>query len=147
MSDIIIKKAETDSELAQVFKIREIVFIKGQNVPKEREMDGYDSKANHFLVLIKDIPIGCARVRFYNKGLAKIAKIERVAILDESRNKGLGKMLMAYLVDFCKKQGAKEIDLHSQLHAKEFYLKCGFTPYGKIFVDAGIEHIAMYKTL
>jgi len=29
MQDVIIKKAETDSELAQVFKLREIVFIKG----------------------------------------------------------------------------------------------------------------------
>ncbi len=147
MSDIVIKKAETGSELAQVFNIREIVFIKGQNVPEKRDRDEYDVTANHFLLLIENKPIGCARVRFYRKGFAKIAKIERVAILDAYQKTGLGKMLMDYLINFCKKQGAKEIDLHSQLHAKDFYIKCGFKQYGQVFMDAGIEHIAMVKTL
>jgi len=86
-------------------------------------------------------------LHFTPKISQKLLNIERVAILDAYQKTGLGKMLMDYIVNFCKSERAKEAHLNSQLHAKDFYIKCGFKPYGEIFMDAGIEHIAMFRDL
>ena len=143
MGDLVIKNVESREEINQVLHIRKIVFIEGQSVPEERERDKYDKTAKHFLVLYNNKPIGCARVRFYRDFLIKTAKIERMAIKDNYQNKGIGKKLLKYLIEFCKKAGAEKAILNAQCHAERFYKSCGFKPHGKVFMDANIEHIEM----
>ena len=135
-----IRLAKNKKELEDIFRIREIVFIKGQRVPRKRERDEFDKSAKHVIVFYNKKPIGCARVRFVHKK----AKLERIALLKEYRNKGLGKMIMDYLINYCRKKKSKEIVLNSQYYIKDFYRKCGFKTRGKIFMDAGIKHIEMY---
>ena len=135
-----IRLIKNKKELKQVLEIRRIVFIKGQNVLEKRERDGLDKTAKHIIVLYKNKPIGCARVRFYDKK----GKLERIALLDEYRDRGFGKLIMGYLINYCKKHKIKDIVLHSQCYVKGFYEKCGFKPRGKIFLDANIKHIEMY---
>ena len=38
---------------------------------------------------------------------------------------------------------ANEIQLDAQLTAVKFYESLGFTSYGEVFKDAGIDHVAM----
>ena len=138
-----IKLAKTKKELEQILNIRETVFIKGQKVPKNRELDGLDNSAKHVIVTYKGRAIGCARIRFiHNK-----AKLERIALLKEYRGKGFGKQIMEYLIKCCKRKNPKEIVMHAQYYLKNFYDKCGFKKRGRIFIDAGIRHIEMYMTL
>ncbi|MEA2036070.1 MAG: GNAT family N-acetyltransferase, partial [Nanoarchaeota archaeon] len=82
-----IKKVNTKKDLQEALKIREIVFIKGQNVPVKRERDGLEHKCVHFLVLYKNRYIGTGRAFLLNK---KEAKFERMAVLKEYRGKGIG---------------------------------------------------------
>ena len=126
-----------------MFKIRENVVIKVQNVPEKREKDELDKTAKHVIVIYKNKQIGCARIRFINKK----AKLERIALLKKFRSKGFGKAIMDYLINYCKKKKVKEINLHSQYYIKDFYKSCGFKQRGKIFMDAGIKHIDMYLKL
>lgn len=148
MKDLLIKKVDNPKELSLVYKIREIVFIKEQNVPKEREMDKYDSHADHFIIYAGRKPVGCARVRFYRKLIIwKTAKLERVAILKRYRKYGYGRQLMEFLIDYCRRNGVNKIILHSQIQAAGFYEKLGFRKYGNVFMDAGIKHIEMYKPI
>ena len=44
-------------------------------------------------------------------------------------------------------QRINEVHLHAQIHAKGFYEALGYTPFGDIFLEAGIEHISMKKKL
>ena len=37
--------------------------------------------------------------------------------------------------------------LHAQTYARQLYDKAGFRPHGRIFWEAGIEHVAMEKRL
>jgi len=140
MKDLKIKLIKNKKELEQVLKIREIVFIKGQNVPRWRERDKFDNVAKHVIVIYKNKPVGCARIRF----IGKKAKLERIALLKRYRSKGFGKAIMKYLINYAKKHKVKEIVLHSQCYIKDFYKICGFKPRGKTFMDAGIKHIEMY---
>jgi len=135
-----IRMIKNRQELNEVLKIREIVFVKGQNCPWECEMDGLDEEAEHIIVKYCGKTIGCARIRF----LENRAKLERVALLKEYRGRGFGKEMMKYLIRHCKRRKVEEIFLHSQLYVKDFYKKFGFKPRGKTFMEAGIEHIEMY---
>lgn len=47
---------------------------------------------------------------------------------------------------FAKQQGFSMIQLGAQLPAEPFYEKMGYHKYGEVFLDAGMEHIAMKKT-
>jgi len=135
-----IRIVKNKKELNDVFKIREIVFVNGQNCPWECEMDGLDDSAKHIIVKYKGKTIGCARIRFPGNR----TKLERIALLKEYRGKGFGRELMNYLIRYCRRKKVEEIFLHSQLYVKNFYKKCGFRLRGKIFLEAGIEHIEMY---
>ena len=64
-------------ELEQVFEIRTIVFIEGQNVPYEEEMDGLDGEAAQIIAFLDGKAVGCGRIRF----LGSQAKLERLAVL------------------------------------------------------------------
>ncbi|MFX0067965.1 MAG: GNAT family N-acetyltransferase [Promethearchaeota archaeon] len=127
-------------ELEQVLKIREIVFVKGQNVPVKLELDGLDDEATHVIVKYGEKPVGTVRVRFHGDK----AKVERLAVLKRHRGKGIGKRALKYAIDYCRRKGVKEVVLNAQYYAKDFYEKLGFKPRGKRFMEADIEHIEMY---
>ncbi len=143
MKGIEIRPVRNKKELEETIKIREIVFQKGQKVSKERDHDGLDKVADHIIVLYKEKPIGCARVRFNGK----TAKLERIAILEKYQGNGYGKMLTDYLISYCKQKKSNQIIIHSQYYVKDFYAKCGFKSIGKPFTDAGIKHIEMHMKI
>lgn len=136
-----IKVVENEKEMKEVLRIRKTVFIEEQNIPENRERDGLDEKATHFLVKFNNRPIGAARIRL----LSNIGKLERISLLRSCRRKGYGKRMVNHLVKYCKEKRVSEITLHSQLYLKKFYERCGFKPQGKIFFEAGGEHIEMFR--
>jgi predicted GNAT family N-acyltransferase len=140
MSDIKIRLIKNKKELNLLLKIREIVFIKGQNVPVKRERDNLEGSAKHVIVLLKNKPIGCARVRFIDGK----AKLERIALLPKYQRKGFGKKLMAYLINYSKKHKVKGIYLHGQCRIQKFYEDVGFKTRGKVFMDGGMRHYEFY---
>ena len=143
MNNLKIFIVKNKSDFEKTIEIRRQVFIKEQNVPEEIEIDGFDSKSEHFIAYFSNEPIGCARIRADNN----IVKLERIAIIQKHRGKGFGQQLTNFLIDYCKNQDYKEIHLHSQTYIADFYEKLGFIPIGKTFYDAGIEHIEMYMKI
>ena len=137
--DIICKIVETEEELNQAFNLRVEVFVDEQQVPKELELDEYDDTALHVIGLHDNIVIGCGRIVFEGNE----AKIGRVAVRKDYRNKRAGYQLMIKMMDISKDKGVKIISLHSQVQVVPFYEKLGFKKEGEIFLDAGIEHINM----
>ncbi|HLC60383.1 MAG TPA: GNAT family N-acetyltransferase [Candidatus Nanoarchaeia archaeon] len=130
-------------ELKKVLEVRRVVFIEGQKVLEEREKDGLDISSKHAIVFYKNRVIGCARVRFLNEKV----KLERIALLKNYRRKGIGNILMKYLITYSKKSQSKGIVMHAQYYLKNYYGRFGFKPKGRIFMDAGIRHIEMYLPL
>lgn len=135
-----IRLIKNKKERNKVFKIRYLVFVKGQNVPIELEMDKYDKTAKHIIAFYGKNVVGCGRIRF--KG--KKAKLERIAILKKYRGKGFGKEIVRYMIKYCKRRKVKEIMMYAQHYLKKFYGNLGFKVRGKIFTEAGIKHIEMY---
>jgi len=132
-------KACTSHEIEKCLSIRRKVFIESQGVSEDEELDGKDGISDHFLLILnnKDF-LGTARVRF----VGRKAKVERVAILNGHQGKGLGTILMKYIIEQIKNsKKADVIFLSSQKAAVSFYYNLGFSLVsGREYLDAGIVH-------
>lgn len=132
-----------DDALPALRAVREAVFVHEQNVPLELERDAEgDPLCQHVLAFDADgAPIGTGR-------LTPDRRIGRMAVLASWRGRGVGEALLAALVERARALGWREISLHSQASAIEFYARQGFLPFGPRFFEAGgIEHLAMYRLL
>ena len=125
--------------LQKCLDIRRRVFIEEQKVPEEHELA--DSKNSvSFLAIFENKPVGTIRVRFINPNKTKI---ERLAVLKECRNKGVGRKLLEKAISFCKEKSVKGVMMNAQYYLKEYYESFGFKAVGEPFVEAGIKHIEM----
>lgn len=124
--------------------IRRLVFIIGQNVPEELEIDGLDKNSIHYMISINQIPVGTARVRH----LGNKAKIERVAVLSEHQGHGIGQKLMQFIIKEQKQSKViTTICLSSQVHAIAFYQRLGFNVCSAEYLDANIPHKDMEMSI
>ncbi len=137
----------TQEDLQREFDIRIRVFVEEQRVPKEEEIDSYDhlgGECYHFLVTTnEDQAIGTGRVRLVDG----IGKLQRVAVLEEYRSHGIGRIIIQALEDKAKELGASKVKLDGQIQAQGFYEKLGYEVKSGVFLDAGIEHVLMVKSV
>jgi len=138
------KKVISKEELTHSFEIRREVFVNEQHISEKDEMDGLESHCRHYLGIQNGIFIATARVRLLN---STNAKIERMAVLKNYRNSGVGKGLIDFIENDLQLKGFVMLSLHAQVTAEKFYRKCGYTPEGDHFYEAGIEHVKMVKRL
>ena len=71
----------------------------------------------------------------------------RMAVLANFRGQGIGKQILARLVQTAKEMGFSSIVLHSQVSAIPFYEKHGFIAQGPTYDEAGIAHRNMMLIL
>jgi predicted GNAT family N-acyltransferase len=121
--------------------VRWKVFVEEQRVPEELEWDDADELSAHVLAVeAGGMPIGTAR-------LLRDGHIGRMAVLKEWRGRGVGSALMSHLLGLARASGHGEVRLHAQTHAAGFYAKHGFAVKGGEFMEAGIPHVVMVRTL
>ena len=138
-----VKHVKNNIELEIAYKIRMEVFVKEQGIPIDMEFDEYDNIAIHILAYDNENPVGCGRIRFFDD----YAKLERIAILKNSRNNGFGKIICDELISIAVEKNIDRIILHSECSALKFYEKLGFVSEGEVFEEVGIDHISMVKQL
>jgi predicted GNAT family N-acyltransferase len=122
-------------------RIRTTVFVGEQGVPSEIEIDGRDPGCVH--AVAEDASgeaIGTGR-------LMPDGRIGRMAVLAPWRGRGVGAAILALLMDEAKRRGFAQVYLHSQVHAKDFYARHGFTTEGEEYLEAGIPHVGMRARL
>ena len=130
-----------ESALEDLRAIRETVFVQEQQVPLDLEWDALDPQCVHVLARTLDgLPIGTGR-------LTPEHKIGRMAVLRDWRGKGVGDAMLLALIEQARRKGWREVSLHAQASAIDFYLRHGFQPYGERFSEAGIEHQSMRRAL
>lgn len=121
--------------------LREFVFIKEQNVPPELEWDGEDENAVHVLARdTKGRPIGTAR-------MTADGHIGRMAVLRAWRHRGVGTELLTALITIARARQLPRVKLDAQVRAIDFYRRLDFIPQGETFMDAGMPHQHMTRSL
>jgi len=139
-----VKIVETAKEHEDAFAVRKQVFVEEQGVPLHLECDAEDASATHFIMYEGNDPVGAARLRNI---VDDTAKIERVCILQDQRGKKLGALIMKEMEKHAISMNKKKLKLHAQSYAIPFYEKLGYTVTSPEFMDAGIPHRAMEKTI
>ena len=131
------------------FKLRTEVFVNEQNVPIELELDEKDNSEHtiHIGYFNGDELIGIARLIDIDK---EVIHIGRVAIDKNHRGEGIGHKLILGCEDIAKRVLNRDfnIELSAQVYVETFYKKLGYNRINNnIYIDAGIEHIDMKKTI
>ncbi|MBT2695557.1 GNAT family N-acetyltransferase [Bacillus sp. ISL-55] len=139
-----VKIVTNEQELADALEVRKTVFIHEQNVPEEEEIDQFESDSVHF-VLYDDNKKAAGAGRF--RVLDGIGKVERICVLRENRSTGAGVAVMNKIEDYAKLQGISTLKLNAQTHAIPFYSKLGYETVSEEFMDAGIPHKTMKKSI
>ena len=75
------------------------------------------------------------------------ATVGRMAVAEAARGQGLGAAVLDLLEQTARERGWPAVELHAQIHATGFYDRAGYTPYGDVYLEAGIEHLSMRKDL
>lgn len=133
-----------DDERKLAFEIRRQVFVGEQNVPEAVEIDGLDETAVHFLCFDGEQAVGVGRLR----RLGTKAKFERIATLASHRGRGVARQILATMEAYAVSEWQySKGALNAQLSALALYTKTGWHAEGDIFMEGGMEHVAMSKQL
>jgi predicted GNAT family N-acyltransferase len=126
-------------EMSRVMAIRSAVYIGEQHCPFEEEFDGNDFSATHLICQRGREPVGCMRIRYF----ADFAKLERLAVRNESRNAGLASQIVDTAIELCRKKGYRVLYAHSQKRLLRFWERRGFKrmPGGREFVFSDFDYV------
>lgn len=122
--------------------IRKEVFVKEQGVDMALELDG-ELGPTHYVLYYKGKPAATARTSFEQAGW----HIQRVATLKSYRKLGLAKRLLSKIEEDARQSKVAYLTLGAQDSAQGFYTKLGYQVVGAGFLDAGITHHRMDKSL
>lgn len=74
-------------------------------------------------------------------------QMRQVSVASEKQGTGIGRQLVEYSEQIALQNGFAEMVLHARQTAVDFYLKLNYELYGEPFVEVGIPHRLMRKTL
>lgn len=122
--DISITVVRSLEDFMRVVSIRSATFVAEQDCPYDEEFDGNDFSAGHLLNYVGNEPAGCLRIRYF----ADFAKLERLAVRHEFRDRKIGTRLMQAGVELCRMKGYRRIYGRAQKDLLGYYVSMGWKP-------------------
>ena len=146
MSEVLtyeVRRVRGDAEMAAALSLRHDVFCVEQGVPVYEELDGRDGEGVHLVAVSDGELLATCRLLF----VGPTVQFSRLAVRKSARRQGIASALLALADEETRAGGARRLVLHAQTYARSLYDAAGYEPRGRIFMEAGIEHIAMEKHL
>lgn len=78
---------------------------------------------------------------------SSLLKMRQVAVSKHLQRNGIGRALVQATESFARENSFERIVLHARLDAVPFYLKLSYEVSGEEFMEVGIPHRKMQKTL
>jgi N-acetylglutamate synthase-like GNAT family acetyltransferase len=88
--------------------------------------------------------IGCLQLQEVDKDSIQL---RAMAVSNEWQGKGIGRLLVKAAEDFAIENKYEKVVLHARKVALGFYATLGYTIYGDEFIEVGIPHFIMEKTI
>ena len=139
-----VRTVRSAAELADALELRHQVFVEGQGVPAELEHDEQDATATHVVALWEGAVVATGRLLSNSPAGARIG---RMAVAERLRRQGLGSQVLVCLEEQARLLGIRQVLLHAQLPARDFYARHGYVIDGDEFMEADIRHVTMVKRL
>ncbi len=129
-------------EIYEILKARMEVFLLEQHIVC-LDIDGVDYDSLHVFYENEGRAEAYFRAFKVDDDTVKIGRV-----LTREHGKGLGRKLMENGMEEVKKHfGCSKIILHSQKHAEGFYKKLGFETVSDDYLEEGVVHVTMEKTV
>ena len=138
-----VRRASDSGELSAALRLRHAVFCVEQGVPEREELDGRDQEGIHLVAVSGGELLGTCRILI----VGATAQFSRLAVRSDVRRHGIATELLRAADKETLAAGAARLVLHAQTYAQPLYEAAGYRTRGRMFVEAGIEHIAMEKLL
>ncbi|QDV27263.1 GNAT family N-acetyltransferase [Aureliella helgolandensis] len=124
-------------------RVRDAVFLIEQGVSAEKERDLFDQDCMHAVAYSEpEFPVATGRI-----DLQQLGKVGRVAVLKSHRRRGYGTLIMRALEQAARDAQLSHIWFHAQASAVPFYQSLGYQVSGTEFMEAGMEHVRMEKSI
>lgn len=131
--------ALTLDELYAILWLRDIVFVVGQKITDECEVDGLDPQCTHVLGRNAAGEVVATARLFLGHDPVKVG---RVAVRTDLQRSGAGSRLMAYVNGVIGDRPGK---MSAQAHLEPWYARMGWTRVGEVYLEAGILHCTMVR--
>ena len=141
----LVRFASTAQDLDAGYTLRRDVFETEQNIPRPLDRDPYDFAADH--VVAFDAQGRCVGTGRIVRLDARTAQVGRMAVAADQRKHGVGAMVLEALERMAAMRGLADVVVASQLPAESFYRNRGFARQAEPFLDQGVPHVMMKKTL
>ncbi len=141
-SQLICREINNDLERLAAFALRHQVFLRELKRVRDIETDADDEDAIHLILLAGREVIGTLRL-YEHPAYPGYLKIGRVAVRQDLRGQGYGKILMETAHTCARKEEALGTVLHAECSRRAFYERLGYQAEGAIFEEAGLDHILM----
>jgi GNAT superfamily N-acetyltransferase len=142
--NIIITSVNSNSpEFPQLWDLREEVLRKPLGRSLKDDDLSRDYTGTFFIALVNGKVIGC--VGFHSLG-QDVVQLRAMAVYDEWRGKGIGRLLVQAFENHARETGYKKIILHARKVALGFYESMGYKVTGGEFTEVGIPHYMMEKS-
>lgn len=138
-----VRRARPD-EMQALLRLRYDVFCREQGVPEWEEVDGRDREGIHLVAVGAGGEV-LATCRVLMVGAT--AQFSRLAVRADVRRRGIATALLAAADAEAIAHRGRRMVLHAQTYARPLYEQAGYLAHGRVFWEAGIEHIAMEKSL
>ena len=138
-----VRRLQNADEMAAALALRHDVFCVEQGVPVHEELDGRDGEGVHLVAVSNGDLLATCRLLF----VGPTVQFSRLAVRQSARRQGIASALLALADAETRAGGARRLVLHAQTYARALYEAAGYEPRGRIFMEAGIEHVAMEKQL
>lgn len=126
--------------------LRHALFFEVHGLPFSVMDDRHEANAVHIVVKECDRVVGYGRLAELERGRFEISQM---AVHPAHQRKGIGKALLATLLERAGQAGAVEATLNARVGAVAFYERAGFMKSGDIFLSktTGTPHVLMKRNL
>ncbi len=127
-------------ELHDLLWLRNEVFVFGQKITEESEVDGLDPECVHVIGRLRHDGKVVATARIFIDEVPM--KVGRVAVDMKLQRSGVGSQLMRYVHEVI---GDRDAVLSAQDYLRGWYESLGWVTDSDVYDEAGIPHVHMHR--
>lgn len=124
-----ITSPKTHEDFKNYYDLRFNVLRKPWGLQKGTEKDDFEPISKHFMAVdsVSGHIVGVIKLMEKEKG---VGWFSHMAVLDAYQNKGVGKMLLAFIEEEARRDGYSILGCMARLNATEYFAKAGYVIKG-----------------
>ena len=134
----------TSDEMKEYYHLRWKILREPLGLEQETEKDDLEDKSIHRVVKIENQIIGVGRLHFIDDSKAQI---RYMAVEDNFRKSGVGKLIVDEFIKISENRNTKKIMLYARESVIDFYKNLGFDIIQEAHKLQNIQHFLMEKII